>query len=272
MRPTLTRSTSSILALGTLAALGALSVVPALPASIAGASTTTTVAGGASAASLYRTAVKAATGQSVHFVSVASQDGVSIRVVGDAGGSSGRQQLVVTKGSLSERVTEEVVGKMAYLQANRAALERVIGLTSAQSAKYAGSWLSFPASTQGLSQLVGGLLDSQIAAEIAMGGPYTYGDATTVNGQRVVAIRGTQDTSTGTKATTVLYVPVSGTRQPVEEVTNPGKNGGTSAVHGTVTFSNWGETTSVTRPAHSRSLLAVARTSTGSSTSTTSGG
>ena len=270
MRPTLTHPTSSILTLGSLAALAALALT-ALPVGAAGATTTTTAAG-ASAESQYQAAVKAATGRGVHFVSVASQDGVSIRVVGDAGATSGHQTLVVSKGSLTERVTEELVGKTAYLQANSAALERVIGLTNAESTKYAGTWLSFPSSTQGLSQLVGGLLDSQIASEIAMSGPYTLGDPASVNGQKVVAIEGQQATSTGTKATTVLYVPTSGTRLPVEEVTNPGKNGGGSAVHGTVTFSNWGETTSVTRPAHSRSLLAVARTSTGSSTSTTAGG
>ncbi len=65
----------------------------------------------------------------------------------------------------------------------------------------------------------------------------------------------------------MLYIPASGTPLPIEEVTNPGTSEGSSAIHGTVTFSNWGEDKSQTAPAHTVSLLKLAPASVvGSST------
>ena len=124
---------------------------------------------------------------------------------------------------------------------NAAALQNVIGLTQAQSKKYAGKWLSFPTSNQGLDELVGGLVSSQVSKEIEIGGPYTYGSGATVDGQHTLAILGSVATQSGSKVPVMLYVPASGKPLPIEEITNAGKAGGSSAIHGTVTFSQWGE-------------------------------
>ena len=94
-----------------------------------------------------------------------------------------------------------------------------------------------------------------MSKEVEIGGPYTYGDPTTVAGQQATAIKGSVATQSGGKVPVVLYLPSSGTPLPIREVTNAGKSGGSSAIHGTVTFSHWGENKSQTAPTHTVSLL-----------------
>jgi len=256
----------------TSATAGALAAVAALT----GISPGTFLAAGAaaspapSAQTQYQAAIKAVGTQGVHFNSTARQSGTSITVHGDTGATSGTQTLVVKNGSLTEHLTALLVGPNGYINANATALHHVIGLTSAQSSKYAGTWLSFPTSNNGLAQLITGLLNSQVARELEMTGPFTYGTATTVNGKSALAIRGSQATQTG-NVPVVLYVAATGTPLPIREDTNPGSGGGASAIHGTVAFSSWGEKTSVRAPAHSVSLLKLVPGATSGATSTTGG-
>jgi hypothetical protein len=251
---------AGVAALAALAALGT-SVVPA------GAASTTAK----TAQSEYQAAVKAAGNQTVHFVSVVTQGNVSLHVSGDAGTTSGAQTLTVNNGKATERMMAEIVGSTGYVNGNTTALQNVIGLTAAQSKKYAGQWLSFPTSNTGLAQLVSGLLKSQVATELGIDGPFTFGTDATVNGHHATGIKGSVSTSNGGKVTEILYVPSTGTPLPIEEVTNPGAAAHSSSLHGTVTFSNWGEKTSVKAPAHSMSILKLAPPSSSGATTTTGG-
>ena len=94
-----------------------------------------------------------------------------------------------------------------------------------------------------------------MSKELEIGGPFTYGKATTVAGQHALAIRGLVATQNGGKVPVVLYVPATGAPLPIKEVTNAGGSGGTSAIHGTVTFSQWGEDKAQPKPSHTVSLL-----------------
>ena len=94
---------------------------------------------------------------------------------------------VVKSKKPTERMMALVVGSTGYVKGNESALANVIGLTKAESTKYANRWLSFPTSNQGLGELVGGLLASQVAQELEIGGPYTYGKSATVGGQKATA-------------------------------------------------------------------------------------
>jgi hypothetical protein len=152
-------------------------------------------------------------------------------------------------------MSAKVVGSTGYVNGNEAALQDVIGLTKAESTKYAGKWLSFPTSNADLAELVGGLLSSQVAKELEVGGPYTLGKSTTVAGQKATAILGSVATESGSKVPVVVYVAASGSPLPIQEVTNAGKTGGASSIHGVVTFSNWGEDKSQTAPTGAFSLL-----------------
>jgi hypothetical protein len=202
----------------------------------------------------------------VHFSSVAKQNGAELDVSGDAGSTSGTQNLVVKQQGVTERMTARVVGSTGYVQGNNAALQHVIGLTKADSSKYAGKWLSFPTSNQGLGELVGGLLSSQVSKELEIGGPYTYGQKATVAGQKATAIKGSVATQNGGKVPVVLYIPASGSPLPIQEVTNAGTGGGASAIHGIVTFTHWGEDKSQTAPTKTTSLLKLVPASSGSTT------
>jgi hypothetical protein len=258
--------TTTGLAVASVAALAAI----AGPAGVAGAAGTTTTtaaaAGDPVATAQYNAALKAVGSMGVHFASVAKQNGAELDVSGDAGSTSGTQNLVVKQKGITERMTARVVGSTGYVQGNDVALQHVIGLTKADSSKYAGKWLSFPTSNQGLGQLVGGLLSSQVSKELEIGGPYTYGQKATVAGQKATAIKGSVATQSGGKVSVVLYIPASGSPLPIQEVTNAGNSGGASAVHGVVTFSHWGENKSQTAPAHAMSLLKLVPASQGSST------
>ncbi|HVB90974.1 MAG TPA: hypothetical protein VND70_02625, partial [Acidimicrobiales bacterium] len=175
----------------------------------------------ATAQAIYDSALKTAGSQSVHFVSAASDQGTSLKVVGDTGATSGSQSLVVSKGKMSEKLTITLVGATGYLNGNSTALENIIGLTTAQGTKYSGKWLSFPTSNASLGQLVSGLHDQEVTTELKLTGPLTFGRSKTINGQRATAIKGTVGTSAATQVPAVLYVAASGTPHPLEEDTNP---------------------------------------------------
>jgi hypothetical protein len=241
----------------------ALALAAATPAGAAATPST-------SASTEYQSALTAVGTQGVHFVSTAKQNGVTLDVTGDAGTTSGAQTLVVKNKSLTEKMNARVVGSTGYVNGNAAALQHVIGLTKAESSKYGGKWLSFPTSNTGLDELVGGLVSSQVSKEIEIGAPYSYGTAATVGGQHALAIKGSVADSNGDKVPVVLYVPASGKPLPLEEVTNVGTSGGSSAIHGTVTFSKWGENISQTVPTPTVSLLKLVPASS-SSTTTTAG-
>jgi hypothetical protein len=269
----LRHSTARTAAVATgLAAAAALAL--AAPAGAAGTTTTTaaagttttTSAGSAAATAKYNAALKAVGVKGVHFSSVAKQSGAELDVSGDAGKTSGAQTLVVKSSKATERMSALVVGATGYVKGNEAALANVIGLTKAESTKYANKWLSFPTSNQGLGELVGGLLSSQVAKELEIGGPYTLGQSATVAGQSATAINGAVANDNGGKVPVVLYVPSSGTPLPIQEVTNAGSSGGSSAIHGVVTFSHWGENKSQTAPTNAFSLLKLVPASSGSTT------
>lgn len=224
-----------------------------------------------SAQSEYEAAVKAATNQSVHFQTNVTQGNVTLEQSGDAGENSGSESITVHNGKISEHVTAEVVGKFGYLKGDKAGLQNILELTSAQARKYSGQWLSFPVANATYAQYVGGLLRSQVATEISFSGPFTKSADATVNGQHAIGIKGSVGTSNGTSVPEILYVPATGRPLPIEEVTNPGVKANSSSVHGAVSFSNWGEHVAVPAPAHSVSLTKLAPRSTSGATTTTGG-
>ncbi len=259
-------TTLALATVSTLAIASATAVATSDPAAAASTTTTTAApAGNAAATAEYNAALEAIRSEGVHFASVAKQNGAELDVSGDAGKTSGAQTLVVKDKKITERMTARVVGSTGYVSGNDAALLHVIGLTKAESSKYAGKWLSFPTSNQGLEELVGGLVSSQVSKELAIGGPYTYGKDATVQGQKAMAIKGSVADENGGKVPVVLYISANGTPLPIQEVTNAGGTG-SSAIHGVVTFTHWGEDKSQTAPSGAVSLLKLVPASSSSST------
>jgi hypothetical protein len=233
---------------GAFAASLATAVAAGAVAGAAGAVGTASVA-----KAKYQAAMKAASAQNVHYVSKATEQGVTLEVIGDTGRTSGSQVLEVQNGSTVEDLAVVLIGSTGYLRGNVAALETVLGLTSKQSATYANKWLSFPTSNTSLAELVSGLRDSEVPGELQMTGPYSLGGTKMIAGHAAEAINGTAATSSGTKVPIVLYVSSSGTPRPMQEITNPSAK--SSAIKGTVTFSNWGEMTHPKAPTKSTPLV-----------------
>ena len=202
----------------------------------------------------------------MHFSSVAKQDGATLSVAGDAGTTSGAQTLVVKDKGVTERMTARVVGSTGYVTGNEAALQDVIGLTKAESKKYAGRWLSFPTSNTGLAELVGGLLSSQVAKELEIGGPYTVGQVRHRGRQEGDGHRRVGRDREREQGPRPAVHP--GQRLPAADPRGDERRqrGGTSAIHGVVTFSNWGENKSQSAPSGAFSLLKLVPASSSSST------
>jgi len=209
-----------------------------------------------SAQSLYKAAIAFAGTQDVHYVSLATQGAAVLRVTGNTARTSGTQSLTVKSGSTLEKLTVTLIGSTGYVRGNSAALTEILGLTAQQATTYANVWLSFPTGNQTLDQLISGLRNKDVATELQLSGPYSFGRTETIDGHTAQAIDGFTSDSTSKKVATTLYVETGSTPRPVQEVTAPGK--GTKAVDGSVTFSNWGQSTHVTKPTHTVSLLSLA--------------
>ncbi len=112
-------------------------VAATLAAAAAGVAATSGSATAAVVAkSKYQAAMKAAAAQNVHYVSTATEQGISLEVVGDTGKTSGSQLLEVQKGSITEELSVVLIGKTGYVRGNVSALENVLGLTAPQSNTY----------------------------------------------------------------------------------------------------------------------------------------
>jgi hypothetical protein len=227
-------------------------------ASLAAAMATVAVVSGTASAdptakAKYQDALRAAASQNVHYVWRATEQGKSWTLTVDTGKTSGSQALDVRSGATNEELAVLRVGSTGYLRGNAAALTEALGLSAAESKTYADRWLSFPTGNATLSEFVRGLLDSDVAAELQMTGPYTLGGTKVIAGQLAQAIEGTASTSSGTKVPIVLYVNATGTPHPVREITNPDAK--SSAIRGTMTFSAWGETKDPRAPAKSVPLI-----------------
>jgi hypothetical protein len=208
-----------------------------------------------SAQATYNAAVTYAGTQNVHYVSHATEGTAVLTVTGDTGPTSGALSLTVKNGATSEKMTAKLIGTTGYLQGNAAALTKIIGLTAKEGSTYANKWLSFPTGNQTLDQLVSGLRNKDVAAELKLSGPFVFGHSKTIEGHAALAIVGSSTDSTGKKIPTTLYVESGSPSRPLLEVSDPGA--GKTAINGTVSFSNWGQQTNVTKPAHAVSLLSL---------------
>jgi hypothetical protein len=213
-------------------------------------------AAASSAQSTYKAAIAFAGTEDVHYASYAKQQGAVLRAAGDTSPTAGSVSLTVKNGTVLEALTVTLVGSTGYLRGNAAALTKILGLSASQSTTYADKWLSFPTSNSSLDQLASGLRNKDVSAELKLSGPFSTVAGKTIDGHATQGVRGYTTGSSNTKVATTLYVETGGTPRPLEEVSNSGT--GSKAVDGSVTFSNWGQKTHVTKPSHAVSILSLA--------------
>jgi hypothetical protein len=219
----------------------------------------------ASAQTEYLAAINAVGEQGVHYASHAKQGSVEFNVSGDTGVKSGTQTLTLKEGSTLEHMTVVSVGSTGYVNGNPTALKDVMGLSAATAKKYAGKWVSFDPTNQQYSELVAGLLDSQVAGELKMNGPFHYGATKTIDGKSAIAVVGSVSDNSGNTVSGTLWVPASGPPLPIEQTTGTSSKG---AIAGTVTFTKWGQKVAQKAPAHAIAASKLAPAASGSTSTT----
>ena len=179
---------------------------------------------------------------SVHYVSSASLGNSHVSQVGDAGATKGIQRITFRTAGKTGHVTVIFVANSAYLRGDAFTLVDYLGFKAGAAAAYAGRWILVPHSDSAYSTIAAGVTFTSAIGELKLSPPLTSAPDTTIDGRRVIGVRGKSSTAPGSVAAT-LYARASGPPLPVREVATAGK---TRAV---VTFSRWNEPVSLAVPA-----------------------
>lgn len=180
---------------------------------------------------------------SVHFSSATHDGASSIVFSDDSAASGGRQDITMSGGG---QMTVLLVSGIGYVDGNALALNGFLGLPAATATQLAGQWISFTSDDPGYQQVVDGVTTGAVLGEITPAGALTKTAPQTVDGQRVVGVRGPAPASAqmpkGSKIT--LYVAATGRPLPVSCLEGTGGN------LTNITLSRWGEPVSVAAPPH----------------------
>jgi hypothetical protein len=195
---------------------------------------------------------------SVHYETTGVVSKVPLLYSGDAGPTAGTQEVLVGKGATAEDASLIVVGGLTYLKGNVLTMEDLAGLSATQAAETAGKWVVFSTTNSDFTQIVAGVRSKDVATEMALDGPYTLGQTTTLDGHRVDAIMGTQKGQNKNVTYAVMYVQASGRHLIVGEDTATRK-GVTTGADDTV-FSKWGEKVRPKAPTAALTLGSISAT------------
>jgi hypothetical protein len=196
-----------------------------------------------SAAALMRTALSDGNAQgSVHATEVETAASLRATLTDDVATHEGRQEITHSGG---EKAHVLVVGGVAYLSGNQAALVHYFGFPAAVAREVGSRWVSIPSPSSGYSTVAAGATLASTIESLAIPGHVSETKPTTFGGQPVVGIHGNvpiQGSPHSTVAAT-LYVSRASRPLPVGEIYKY-SNGGTA----TVTLSNWGESVKLSAP------------------------
>jgi hypothetical protein len=139
------------------------------------------------------------------------------------------------------QVTVRIVGPAAYLTGDGPALQALTG--DADFGEFlGGKWLEIAKGDEGYDDIMGEATDGK--GQDWFSGTVTQLPTTTLNGQRVIPLRGTpaSDEDAGPHATATLYVAADGDPLPVRyDVTS-------DTGHDVATFNGWGSSQTVLAP------------------------
>ena len=186
-----------------------------------------------------------------HYVATSSlsgSQGFSQKTIGDAGPSSGRQDITVA----GQKFTVLVVGQACYLEGNAAALTANLGLSSASATAHAGQWISLAQSDAPYASVYAAVTAPSALADNITVKPQSQLPAGRVDGRRVQIVSGAiapitiGNQTQAPKGTATLAVRASSPHLPVR-YTERGTQGRQTS-RSTVTFGRWGEAVSITAP------------------------
>lgn len=202
-----------------------------------------------SATALLKASLAAGAKQSaVHYVVVSSAGNHSVNLVADASSTKGNQTIVLREGSHVGHVNGRLVGGNVYFEGDQYGLTQYLGMPSSLAPKYAGKWIVWTSSDSTYSWVEQDFQLSTALGQISMKAPLSIGGRTSVNGTSALNLNGTTSSLSekGKSGPATLAVAASKTPLPLR-FTGKGKEQ-LGKAYGTVTFSKWGETISVTAP------------------------
>lgn len=193
-----------------------------------------------------RAAMLAAAGSkhSVHYVSSGTSAGHTIRMVADVGRGRGIQRITFTSNGKSGPATVLVVRRLAYIRGNDFTMRSFFGFTPAQTARYAGKWISIPATSSAYSGLAADATFASFLSDLLPRRHLAVVRAT-VAGKKSVGLRGTV-LQGGEKLVETVYAPAHGTPLPFESKAVAPGHPGTSVTR----MSRWNEAVQLAAPAH----------------------
>ena len=191
---------------------------------------------GKSAAEVIALAQAAATREgSFHFIDQTGTGKHAQVLVGDSSATAGEQEVKGPNGDLEVRR----VGSTIYVNASELVLTSALKLDAANSAAYAGKWLSLDKSDAPYETVAKALDPSSEISPYTPVSNLTIGKVSTLRGRSVLAVSGTASSSAGAQATATLYVSTTAPYVPVGG--SLVGTGSTTSNTEVVAFTAWGE-------------------------------
>lgn len=202
------------------------------------------VSGSAQAIAIYRQTLAAMRSTpGFHYVAVVSGAGGQ-HTVGDAGASSGRQDITLTSSYGDEHFTLLLVNRTVYFQGNVPAFEDQLGVPAAKASGLASSWISVTNGDGPYSILEVGITAGDQADETTLE-PASVSQVT-VSGGSALRLQGAVPPQQGAPAGTGQLDVAANDHHPLSysaRITD-----GTTTVTSTVDFTNWAKAPSVSAP------------------------
>jgi hypothetical protein len=175
----------------------------------------------------------------VHEVVDSSGSGHTLSMSNDLGASEGRQ-VITPDGA---HATVILVGGVAYVQGDAAAVKNYFGLPSTDSTQLAGKWISLRSSDSGFSTVSAAVTIKSDFSQVGLTGQLTKGPVTDLDGQRVIPVQGSMAAPGGGPTVDgTLYVTAEGQVLPVElRASGQGESE-------TVVWSRWGQPLQLAAP------------------------
>lgn len=191
---------------------------------------------GKSAAQVIALAQAAATREgSFHFVDQTGTGTDEQVLVGDSSAEAGQQEVKGPNGDLEVRLVDSTV----YVNGSESVLAGALQLTAAQSAQYAGKWISLTKTDKPYETVAKALDPSSELAPYIPVSSLKVGSVSTLRRRSVLAVTGNAPAVAGTTAIATLYVSTTAPYVPVGgSLVASGSNQSESEV---VAFTAWGE-------------------------------
>ena len=181
--------------------------------------------------------------QSVRVTSSATESGLHIATLTDAGRTSGRQVVTLTSAGKSDSLVNELVGGTLYVKGDNAILVTYMGLSQATANQLAGQWFIVPTGSTEYTAIAQGLTVSTGMAEVTMTASVASLPATTLAGVKDNVLKGKTAKSAINPATNETFYFSTATKPlPVEVIQS------FSGATGTIKLSRWNEPIKIVAP------------------------